>query len=65
MDFNWSGKAPAEGINQINFSAIISGLIKAPLNGKYIFHISTDASFSLSINGKMIVDHFVSNRRSR
>ena len=41
----------------------IKGFIKAPLNDQYIFEVTTDASFSLTINNKTIIDHFMSNRR--
>ena len=61
LNFNWNGKQPHPDINSSDFSAIIEGLLTAPLNDDFLFHISTDGGVQFSINGKVIIDHFFSN----
>lgn len=44
LDFAWSGKKPHPKIPSDNFSVIISGFIKPPLEDKYKFTIMTSGA---------------------
>jgi len=43
------------------FRLNLKAFFMAPLNGDYYFHIECDAAFSLAINDKVMVDHFMSD----
>jgi len=61
LEFNWQGEKPHEDINDSDFSVIYVGLIMAPINDNYYFHIHADAAVQLKINDEIVIDHFFSD----
>lgn len=63
LNFNWMGGPPAKNIDPNNFSLILTGYITPPLTDEYEFVINADAASLIRINGKVILDHFMSERK--
>ena len=59
LEFNWGGDKPYDEINKDDFSAIFTGLLMAPLNDEYQFHVQSDAAVSIKINGASVLDHYL------
>jgi beta-glucosidase len=58
IQFNWPG-SPAPGVGHENFSVRWTGQLTPPKTGKYHLVLSADDGCRLSINGKLLIDHWV------
>jgi len=58
INFDWGRNAPAEGINDNNFSVRWTGKIKAPKTGKIRLAISSNDGSKLYINQKLLVHNW-------
>lgn len=56
INFDWVRNSPAHDITYDNFSAIWTGTIVVPEDGKYIFRLSADDSATFSINDPDLSD---------
>ncbi len=50
INFIWYNNPPTNGINAENFSIIWRGWVRAPGDGKYIFHLRCDDGCKMSFN---------------
>jgi hypothetical protein len=59
IDFDWHGGSPSPLLNVDNFSVRWRGKLTARYTDTYIFYAATDDGERLSINGTIILDHYV------
>ncbi len=50
INFIWYNNPPTNGINSENFSIIWKGWVRAPGDGKYLFHLRCDDGCKMSFN---------------
>jgi hypothetical protein len=59
IDFDWGGGSPSPLLNNDNFSVRWRGKLTARYTDTYIFYAASDDGERLSINGTIIMDHYV------
>jgi hypothetical protein len=59
IDFNWGGGSPSTLLNVDNFSVRWRGKITPRFSESYIFYAASDDGERLTINGVIILDHYV------
>jgi len=57
LDFDWGGKAPAQGMDHKRFAIRWTGLIQVPETGNYTLFTTSDDGSMLYIDDKLVVDN--------
>jgi len=55
IDHDWSGEAPAPGIDAADYTAKWTGSIRAPATGKFIFMVQNHGFVNVKLDGKNII----------
>jgi MYXO-CTERM domain-containing protein len=61
IDFNWADGSPDASIGPDTFSVRWSGQIKADFDEAYLFSSTSDDGVRLTIDGTVVIDHFVAH----
>ncbi|MBX2889367.1 MAG: OmpA family protein [Saprospiraceae bacterium] len=56
INFDWTGKSPAPGLGQSEYSIRWTGKITPPLTGKYLFSAIVDDGLRVWIGNKLVLD---------
>lgn len=56
VDFDWSGRSPADALPQANFSVRWTGDLTAPKDGEYTLAVKADDGYRLVVDGKTIME---------
>jgi beta-glucosidase len=56
VDFDWSGRSPADVLPRVNFSVRWTGDITAPKDGEYTLAVKADDGYRLIVDGKTVVE---------
>jgi beta-glucosidase len=56
IDHDWSGKAPAPGVDVAGYWAKWTGQIRAPAAGKYVFMVQNHGNVNVKVDGKDIIE---------
>jgi beta-glucosidase len=56
IDHDWSGGAPAQGVDLATYWARWTGTIRAPSTGKYIFMVQNHGNVNVQVGGKEIIE---------
>ncbi|MDQ2800359.1 MAG: glycoside hydrolase family 3 C-terminal domain-containing protein, partial [Armatimonadota bacterium] len=59
IQHDWNENAPAPGIPQTKFSVRWTGILHAPVTGRYALSITVDDGARVFLDGKTIIDHWV------
>jgi beta-glucosidase len=55
IDHDWSGQAPAPGVDAADYTAQWNGSIRAPATGRFIFMVQNHGSVNVKLAGKDII----------
>jgi hypothetical protein len=61
VDFNWGTASPGSGVNTDNFSVRWSGQVQAVYSETYTFYTTSDDGVRLWVNGKQLVNDWISH----
>jgi beta-glucosidase len=64
VDFNWSGRSPADGLPTTNFSVRWTGDLNAPKDGEYTLAVRGDDGYRLSVDGKIVAEDWTTHPAS-
>lgn len=56
LDFNWQEQEPLPGVPATNFSVRWTGLVQAPVTGRYTFRTIADDGLRVWLDGQLMVD---------
>lgn len=56
INFDWTGKSPAPGLGQSEFSVRWTGKLTPPLSGKYLFSAIVDDGIRVWVGNQLVID---------
>ena len=56
IDFQWGGKGPEKGFRQDEFKVTWTGALMPPVSGDYVFEVTADDRFELSLDGEKVFE---------
>lgn len=56
IDFDWTGKSPAPGLEESEYSIRWTGKLTPPLSGKYLFSAVVDDGIRVWVGNQLVID---------